>query len=111
MAAADSAEAAELVVDDISLALSAGITHAPAVILDGRHVPPICLQSPLFWKTVAERRAEQRGGIHHTSRETAGESNDCRQSKTCSNCVPTTLEPTGSESLSMVDSSNKEPTR
>jgi protein-disulfide isomerase len=45
--------------EDIALAAEVGVTTTPAVFLNGRRVPDLCVTSPAFWAAVAERLAER----------------------------------------------------
>ncbi|MGB0716158.1 MAG: vitamin K epoxide reductase family protein [Phycisphaerae bacterium] len=61
LAMTESAAVAERVNEDVRLAHQAGITQAPAVILNGRRVPTICLQSSLFWHAISTQ--QHHGGL------------------------------------------------
>jgi len=39
---------------DLELAASLGVDHTPAVFIEGRRVPSLCLKSGTFWRTVAQ---------------------------------------------------------
>lgn len=45
--------------NDVALATAMGIDEMPAVILDGRRVPAICLQSLTFWERAADALREE----------------------------------------------------
>ena len=39
--------------EDMALGAKLGVSTTPTVFLSGRKVPDLCLQSPVFWQTVA----------------------------------------------------------
>jgi len=45
-------EVREFVEADIALAAELGIDHTPAVFIEGRRVPGLCLKSTVFWRTI-----------------------------------------------------------
>jgi len=47
------------VADDRRLATALGVTSTPAVFLDGRRVPDLCVQSSVFWQEIARLMDER----------------------------------------------------
>jgi hypothetical protein len=60
MADLHSETARQRVLDDIRLAAELGVHYGPAVFLNGRRVPDLCLTSPAFWGAVAGDASGQR---------------------------------------------------
>ncbi len=44
----------ESVEADIALAAALGVDHTPAIFIEGRRVPSLCLKSGVFWKTIGQ---------------------------------------------------------
>ncbi|UCE58899.1 MAG: thioredoxin domain-containing protein [Phycisphaerales bacterium] len=48
-----------IVQDDVALAETLGVSTVPAVFLNNRRVPDVCLESVVFWRSVAGRFSEK----------------------------------------------------
>jgi predicted DsbA family dithiol-disulfide isomerase/uncharacterized membrane protein len=48
-----------MVQHDVDLAARLGVSRLPAVFLNGRQVPDLCVTSPVFWVAIAEELAEE----------------------------------------------------
>jgi hypothetical protein len=48
------------VLEDVTLASRLGVTEVPAVFLEGRRVPDLCVSNPVFWAAVADELAKGR---------------------------------------------------
>ena len=55
----------EAVRQDMALADRLGVTSTPTVFLNGRRVPDLCLNSPVFWQAIAEDLAG--GGLEEAA--------------------------------------------
>jgi hypothetical protein len=48
------AAAQTTVASDVALARGLGVTTTPALFLDGRRVPELCVNSDVFWTTIRQ---------------------------------------------------------
>lgn len=55
----DSPEALDRVREDVALSKRLGVTEAPALFLNGRRVPVLCVNSPVFWSAIGAELAPQ----------------------------------------------------
>ena len=61
------ARVAQRVLADMELARSLGIERPPAIFLDGRRVPELCVNSPVFWRAIARQPSWSDREVLHPS--------------------------------------------